>query len=148
MFSFVTNNIPSGAKEHGESTEPESHQTAKIIISSSSSSWQASSKLCDSFTIVSTQNSSILNSYGFIYDAIFFTCTHAHKLLSNKTIITQDCWIRNKVSCMKTGRVCHPLLTPCLNRACMVNDCSANTAYIYWGSIWGQTCCRVIDGKL
>ena len=30
----------------------------------------------------------------------------------------------------------------------LVNDSPANTAYIYWGSLWGQTCCSVIDGKL
>jgi len=35
-----------------------------------------------------------------------------------------------------------------LNRACMVNDSSANIAYIYWGSLWRQTCCSLIDGKL
>ena len=29
----------------------------------------------------------------------------------------------------------------------LVNDSSANTAYIYWGSLWGQICCFVIDGK-
>ena len=28
---------------------------------------------------------------------IFFTCTHAHKSLSNEVIITQDYWIRNTV---------------------------------------------------
>ena len=30
----------------------------------------------------------------------------------------------------------------------LINDSSANTAYIYWGSLWGQTCCSVIDGEL
>jgi len=30
----------------------------------------------------------------------------------------------------------------------LVNDSSAKTAYIYWGSLWRQTCCSVIDGKL
>ena len=29
----------------------------------------------------------------------------------------------------------------------LVNDSSANTAYVYWGSLWGQTCCSVIDGN-
>jgi len=28
----MTNNTPSGAKRHRKSTEPESHQTAKLII--------------------------------------------------------------------------------------------------------------------
>jgi len=30
----------------------------------------------------------------------------------------------------------------------LVNYSSVNTAYIYWGSLWGQTCCSVIDGKI
>ena len=30
----------------------------------------------------------------------------------------------------------------------LANDSSASTAYTYWGSLWGQTCCSVIDGKL
>ena len=90
-----------------------------------------------------------LKSYGFISDAIFKNCMHAHKSLSNETIIIQDRWIRNMVACMKTGResLWHPLLNLCLKRACMVNDSSANTAYIYWGSRCGQTCCFVVDGK-
>ena len=46
-----------------------------------------------------------LNNYGFYCDAIFFTCIHAHKSLSNETILIQDCWIRNTVVWMKTGRV-------------------------------------------
>jgi len=29
----------------------------------------------------------------------------------------------------------------------LVNDSSANTACIYWGSLWGQTCCSVTDGS-
>ena len=29
----------------------------------------------------------------------------------------------------------------------LVSDSWANTAYMYWGSLWGQTCCSVIDGK-
>ena len=29
-----------------------------------------------------------------------------------------------------------------------VNVSSANISYIYWGSLRGQTCCSVIDGKL
>ena len=72
---------------------------------------QANSKLCDSFTMVFTQNSSIyteqctspslfhnfevsqggsnrsLKNYDFISDTIFKICTHAHKSLSNETII-------------------------------------------------------------
>ena len=30
----------------------------------------------------------------------------------------------------------------------LVNDSSANTAYTYWGSLWGEACCSEIDGKI
>ena len=54
-------------------------------------------------------------------------------------IITQDRWIRNMFGVHgDRERLCHPL----------VRDSSANIAYIYWGSLWGETCCSVIDGKL
>ena len=33
------------------------------------------------------------------------TCTHAHKSLSNETIIIQNCWIRNTVVCIEMRRV-------------------------------------------
>ena len=46
-----------------------------------------------------------LNNYDFINSTIFFTCTHAHKSLSNETVVIQDRWITNMVVCMKTGRV-------------------------------------------
>ena len=63
-------------------------------------------------------------------------------------IITQDRWIRNMVGVHgDRERLCHPLLTRCLNRF-LVRDSSANIAYIYWRSLWGETCCSVIDGKL
>ena len=45
-----------------------------------------------------------LKNYGFISNANFKNCTHVHKSLSSKTIIIQDCWIRNTVVCIKTGR--------------------------------------------
>jgi len=41
----MTKNTPSGAKKHGENTEPESHQTAKMFSSSSSSSSSSSDGL-------------------------------------------------------------------------------------------------------
>ena len=66
------------------------------------------------------------NHLPWLCDTTFFTCTHMHG---------------------DRQRLCHPLLTQRLNR-CLVSDPSANTAYIYSGSLWGQTCCSVIDGKL
>jgi len=52
----MTNNPPSGAKVHRESTEPESHQTAKMFFFSFLLLLlRASSNLRDSFTIVFAQ---------------------------------------------------------------------------------------------
>ena len=36
----------------------------------------------------------------------------------------------------------------CVRCVGSLSDSSANTAYIYWGSLWGQTCCSMVDGKL
>ena len=48
-------------------------------------------------------------------------------------ICNKDCWSRNTVStCLETG----------------VWTDVTNTACLYWGSLWRQTCCSVIDGKL
>ena len=48
-------------------------------------------------------------------------------------IRNKDCWSRNTVStCLETG----------------VWTDVTNTAYLYWGSLWRQTCCSVIVGKL
>jgi len=43
-----------------------------------------------------------------------------------------------------------PMMTPTLSYKTIVslNESSANTAYTYWGSLWGQTCCSMIDGKI
>ena len=119
---------------------------------------QAGSKLCDSFMIVFAQNNSILhwavhqsnafsqvsqgssnpslNNYGFICDAFFFICLHVHKSPSNKTY-----FFLLKFSCVHEDResLCHPLLTWCSNRA-WSTILHPNTAYINWGSLWGQIC--------
>jgi len=44
------------------------------------------------------------------------TCMHVCKSHSNETVVIRDCWIRSMVVCVKTGRLCYPLLTQCLNR--------------------------------
>jgi len=49
------------------------------------------------------------------------------------------------IVCMKTKSRWHPLLTQVFEQS-LVNDSSANIHL--WGSLWGQTCCSVIDGKL
>ena len=58
-----------------------------------------------------------------------------------------DCWIRNmeKKHEDRESRW-HPLLTQCLKS--LASDSSANTAYIYSGNLWRQTCCSAVDGKL
>jgi len=63
----MTKNTHSGAKKHRESTEPESHQTAKMFFFFFSFFFfffffrRASSNLRDSFTMVFAQNSSIFH---------------------------------------------------------------------------------------
>jgi len=57
----MTSNTPSGAKKHRESTEPESHQTAKMFSFFFFFFRWASSNLRDSFTMVFAQNSSIFH---------------------------------------------------------------------------------------
>ena len=52
---------------------------------------------------------------------------HAHRSLSNETIIIQDCLIRKTVVCMKKGRVFGTIVF----EESLVNDPSANIAYIY-----------------
>ena len=56
---FMMNNTPTGVKNNHESTEPESQQTAFFFFYFFFR--QASSKLCDTFTMVFAQNSSILH---------------------------------------------------------------------------------------
>jgi len=43
---------------------------------------------------------------------------------------------------MKTGRV-FVIHCDSLFEQSLVNDSSANTAYIYWRRLWGQKCCSV-----
>ena len=79
----------------------------------------------------------------------FSSLVHMHSYhLAMNVIISQDHWITNTV-CVHGDRegLSHPLLTQFLTRH-LVNDSSANTTCIYWGNLWGQTCCSVIDGKL
>ena len=75
-------------RKQDESTKPESFSSS----SSSSPPW-ASSKLCDygfrtkwqHFTLSRGALNWSLKNYGFICVAIFFSCTHAYKSLSNET---------------------------------------------------------------
>jgi len=81
----------SGSKKNYERTEPESHRMAKMFyFLSSSSSFTSSSALTSpslshNFEVSRGSSNHSLNNYGFICNATFFTCMHAHKLLSSKT---------------------------------------------------------------
>jgi len=64
----MTYNTPSNAKKHHKSTEPESHQMAKMFFFLSFLFFffrRASSELCDSFTMVFAQNSSVLHTFTY-----------------------------------------------------------------------------------
>ena len=86
------------------------------------------------FKVAQGDSNRSLKNYGFLYDAIFlFTCTHAHKSLSTEMQLLR------KIAELEILLVCGE----CLKKAC---DSSANTVYI--GSLWEETYCSVIDGKL
>ena len=115
---LMTYNTPSGTTKHCKSTEPGSHQTAKIFFFPSpflffflffrwaGSKVQYATKTAAFYTeqhvhqlIAFSQHWSLTSGsnrsqkHGLICDAIFSTCKHGYK-----AIITQDCWIRNTVS--------------------------------------------------
>jgi len=154
----MTNNTPSGAKRHRESTESESHQTAKMFFFFFFFFFfrRASSNLHHSFTMVFTQNSSIfhwavhqpiafsrfevtwgdsnrpLKNYGFLNDAIF--SSHVCMRTNHLATYTQGCWIRNTVGVQGVFEESQVWLW-FLSQYCI-------------GSLWEETCCSVIDGKL
>ena len=140
---FMTNNTPSGAKKHRESTEPESRQTPKMFFLFFIFFFRrASSNLLYAFTMVFAQNSSIFHwavhqpiaflhvrSHTRRFEPLteelwlplrrhfFFLCTHAHKSLSNKMQLIR------KIAELEILSVCREYLKPDL-----VSDSWANTA--------------------
>ena len=78
---FMTNNTPSGAKSIGlvqicvTLSRWFSHKTAEQCTSPS---------LFQRFEVTRGNSNYSLKNYGFLYDAIFFACMHAHKSLSNE----------------------------------------------------------------
>ena len=171
---FMTDNMPSGAKKHRKSTETESCLMAKHL-SFIFFFRQASSNLLDSFTIVLAQNSRILhwavhqsisfsqpkfevsqsssnwslNNYGSICDTLFYSLVHiGQNHLATKHNYYSRLLNYNSLCAWRLGEpVIHCRLGHGLKRA-WSTILQPNTAYIYWGSLWGQTCCSVIDGKL
>ena len=86
-----------------------------------------------------------------ISDTIFFTCTHAHKSFSNetKTIQVQFCAWRVEESVIHCWLGVGTVIRCWLGLGTVINDSSANILHTsYWESLWGQTCCSVIDAKL
>ena len=143
----MTNSTPSGAKMHRESTEPKSRQ---VFFR------QANSNLCDSLTMVYAPNNSIFHWAVHQPIAFFQVWSHTrqfkpltedlwlplrrhfiHMYACAQTtkqrivVITQDCWIRNTVGVW--GVFEESLWF--FSQYCI-------------GSLWGETCCSVTDGKL
>jgi len=107
----MTNNTPSGAKKHCESTKPESCQTAKIFFFLLFLRLPQTGLNWDSFMMALAQNSSILHwavhqpvtfhnwslmrwfepvneeLYGFICDAIFFIVYMCTNHLATKQLL-------------------------------------------------------------
>jgi len=67
LSALITNNTPSGTKKHCESVSsaPAHCFYTTLEFSQGSSNWS-------------------LNNYGFICNAIFFTCTYARKGIGNE----------------------------------------------------------------
>jgi len=149
----MTNNTSSRAKKHRESTEPESYPWPKCSSSSSGglvhicvtlSRWFShktaaflteqctSPSLFSRFEVTLEDSNRSLKNYAFLYDAIFlhvYAC--AQITYQRNVIITQDCWIRNTVG--ELGVFEETLRF--FSQYCI-------------GSLWGETCCSIIDGKL
>jgi len=78
-------NSPSGAKKHRESTEPESHRTAKMFFFFR----RASSNLRDSFTMVFAQNSSVF--HWAVHQPIVFFQAWSHTRRFEP--LTEELWL-------------------------------------------------------
>jgi len=77
----MMNNTPNGAKKHRASSNLRdscSHETAAFFTEQCTSP-----SLFHRFEVSRGDSNYSLKNYGFLY-AIFFTCTHAHKSLSNE----------------------------------------------------------------
>ena len=150
----MTNNTPSGAKKHCESTEfePKSRQTAKMFSFFFFFFFRrASSNLCDSLTMIFSHNifhwpvhqpiafprfevtrgnyNRSLKNYGFLYDAIFFVIYV--RMRTNHLATKCNYYARNTVGV----------------RGAFEESLSFFSQYCI-GSLWGETCCSVINGKL
>ena len=90
-----------------------------------------------------TSNRSLEN-YGFISDTIFkklvCMCTNH---LALKQLLFKIAELEIRLRAWRQGES----LASTVDSVFEQTDSSANTAYIYWGSLRGQTCHSVIDGK-
>ena len=158
----MMNNTPSGVKKYRESTDqkvarrPKSSSSADGLVQNCVTlSWWFSHKK-QHFTLSCVPSMFItLKSHKVLQTSHWRTmaslvmpfsslgCMHT-KYLATKCIIIQHCWIIEIWSGHGQGKA---LLTRHLNK-CLVSDYSANTAYIYWGGLWRQTCCSGMGCKL
>ena len=166
----MMNNMFSDAKEkrHCKSTESESCQTVKMFFFLSSTS--SSDVLVQNCMALSQLLSHKTASYITLSSAptqCFFTTLESHEVvwtglcsrlhlrfhflylvrmhinhLATKQLLLKFAELaRNTVVRMKTGKA----IVDSVFEQSLINDSSAK---YYWRSLWGQTCCSMIDGKL
>jgi len=72
------------------------------------------------------------------------TCTHVHKALSNNLLLLLIAELEIWSVCMETGRgfFIHCWLGVWTDACLMILQ---PYIYIYWGSLWGKTCCYVCN---
>ena len=122
----MTNNTPSGTKKHHESTEPESHETAKMFFFLSFFFFffffffrRATSNLRDSFTMVFAQNSSIFR--WAVHQPIAFFQVWSHTRWFEP--LTEELWL--PLRCHFSSRVhmrTHHLATKCNYYLCKIAE--------------------------
>ena len=95
-----------------------------------------------SFTLGSLNQS--LKSHGFICDAIYSSLVCMRKNhFATKQLFAE---LEIRLCAWRHGEFLSSTVESVFEQN-LVNDSSANTANIYWGSLWGQMCCSVIVGN-
>ena len=129
----MTNNTPSDAKKHREITELESYRTTKIF-SFFFFHWAVHQAIRFFQVWSPTRRFKLLTEELWLplQCHVLFTCTHAQKSLSNKMPLLL------KIAELEIQLVCRE------------GACSGHWFFSQYcmGSLWRQTCCSVIDGKL
>ena len=157
---FITYNTPSSTKKQCKNTEPENRQMAFFFFFF----WQASSNLRDSFTVTFAQNSSIL--HWAMHQPI--TLSQLWSLTKWFEPVTEQLWLHFKLVGMHTNhlaakqllfKIAELEIQLCAweqgdSLASIVDSVFEQSLHgqwffsqYIWGSLWGQTCHFVIDGK-